>query len=112
MAVNQLETCPTLIHMFYQRNDHHTVADHVRSTRDAILRELAYTIVRSAKLMEVQCISFNMILPDLQFGGWIIRPLGKVDLKCSGDSETATLDSFGFQPGYFFDVADTTAVQS
>jgi hypothetical protein len=122
MAVNRLETCPTLIRTFCQRNDHHAVADYVKSLpspelylytwRDATLREVAYTIVRSAKLTDVQCVSFNMVLPDLKFGGWIMRPLDQVDLKNSADTDTATLESFGFQPGYFFDVAYTTAVQS
>jgi hypothetical protein len=73
------------------------------------MRELADKIVWFAKLSDVQSVSFNMVLPDLKFGGWIIRPL---DLKTSGDIDTPTLESFGFQPGYFFDVAYTTAVQS
>jgi hypothetical protein len=69
-----------------------------------MLRELADTIIRSTKLSDVQSVSFNMVLPDLKFG--------QVDLKTSGDIDTATLESFGSQPGYFFDVAYTTAVQS
>jgi hypothetical protein len=119
MAVNRIETCPTLIRTFYQRNEHHTIADFVKSLpspelyiytwRDATLRELAYTIVRSAKLSDVQFVSFNMVFPDLALGGWGLRALATVDLKTAGPPDAATLESYGFQPGYYFDVAYTTA---
>jgi hypothetical protein len=49
-----------------------------------------------------------MVFPDLDLGGWEIRKLGTVDLKATAGKETATLESYGFQPGYYFDVAYTT----
>jgi hypothetical protein len=115
MAVDRISICPTLIRTFYQKGEHHTIADFVKELpspelylytwRDATLRELSYTIVRSAKLGDVQSMSFAMVAPDLKLGGWTIQPLGIVDMKNTEVPDARTIDSYGFQPGFFFDVA-------
>jgi hypothetical protein len=122
MTVNRFETCPTLIRTFYQRNEHHSITDFVKTLpspelylytwRDATLRELAHAIVRSAKLPDVQNVSFNMIFPEVKLGGWSVSQLGVVDLRATMGEEKATLESYGFLPGYFLDVAYTTGSQT
>ena len=116
-VVNRVETCPTLIRVFYQKNAHHTIADFVKSFpspelylytwADATLTELAYTISQTVRIANVHTISFKMLVPDLNEGGWIIKPLGIVDLTTGGTTETVTLQNFGFHPGYLLDVAYT-----
>jgi hypothetical protein len=50
-----------------------------------------------------------MVFPDLNLGGWKLSKLGMVDLKATSRGDNATLESYGFQPGYYFDVAYTIA---
>ncbi|KAH0787111.1 histone deacetylase complex subunit SAP18 [Histomonas meleagridis] len=117
--VNRLETCPTLIRVFYQKNAHHTIVDFVKSFpspelylytwADATLKELAYTIIQTARIASVHTISFKMLVPDLNEGGWIIKPLGIVDLTSTEPTDVVTLKDFGFRPGYLMDVAYTIA---
>lgn len=117
--VNRVEVCPTLVRTFYQKSVHHTLANFLRefpspevyiyTWKDATLLELSYAIMRAAKLNDVQKISFNMLIPNLAEGGWIIKQLDEVDLKESDDVKTDTLATYGFEPGYMLDVAYTVA---
>lgn len=75
--------------------------------KDATLKELAYTIIRSAKLGDVKTISFHMVLPDFENGGWIMKPLDDIELNDREKVYDSTLESYGFQPGYMLDVAYT-----
>lgn len=115
--VNRIETCPTLIRTFYQKNSHHTVVDFLQgfpspevylyTWKDATLRELAYTLIRSAKLGDVKTISFIMVFPDLNTGGWITKHLENIDLYDKNKISNSTLEGYGFQPGFMFDVSYT-----
>ena len=115
--LNRIETCPTLIRTFYQKNSHHSIADYINefpspeiylyTWKDATLKELAYTVIRSAKLGDVKTISFHMVLPDFEAGGWIMKPLEEIELSNKAKIYDLTLESYGFQPGYMFDIAYT-----
>lgn len=117
MTVNRVETCPTLIRTFYQKDEHHSIAEYVSTFpspevyvytwADATLREVAYTILRSVKLPDVKTMSFSMVMPDCEHGGWKMEHVADVDLD-QEEPDKRTLDSFGFKPGYFFDIAYTT----
>lgn len=118
-AVNRLETCPSLIRVFYQKSAHHTIADFVKSFpspeiylytwADATLKELAYTIAKSiaGSNETIQKLSVKMLEPDLNEGGWIVRALGVVDFVENETSQTQTLQQMGWKPGFLFDVAYT-----
>lgn len=116
-VVNRVEVCPTLIRTFYQKDAHHTAADfgkdfptpeiYVYSWIDATLRELSYTIIRSAKLNDVKSLSFMLVIPNLNAGGWILKPLGEVDLTEIDMIETTTLEGYEYRPGYMLDVSYT-----
>ena len=113
--VNRVEVCPTLIRTFYQKDAHHTVADYAKEFPspevyvytwiDATLRELSYTIIRSAKLTDVQELSFKMVEPNMTEGGWTMRDLGTVDLTDLEKVETITLEGYDFRPGFMLDVS-------
>ena len=117
LVINRTETCPTLIRTFYQKNSHHPIADYVKefpspeiylyTWPDATLRELAHTLVRSAKLGDVKTMSFHMVLPDLENGGWLIKPLEEIDLTDTSKVISTPLEAYGFLPGYMFDIAYT-----
>lgn len=114
-VVKRTEVCPTLVRTFYQKDAHHTAADYahefpspevyVYTWIDATLRELAYTIIRSAKLSDVTELSFTLVSPNMQEGGWTLRELGKVDLTDADSIETITLEGYDFKPGYMLDVS-------
>jgi hypothetical protein len=113
--VRRTEVCPTLIRTFYQKDAHHTAADYARefpspevyvySWIDATLRELAYTIIRSAKLSNVTELSFILVSPNMQEGGWTLSELGIVDLRDPDSIETVTLEGYDFKPGCMLDVS-------
>ena len=113
--VKRVEICPTLIRIFYQKDVHHTVADYAKEFPspevyvytwiDATLRELSYPIIRSAKLTDVQELSFQMVFPNMTEGGWSMKDLGVVDLTDTETIETVTLEGYNFQPGFMLDVS-------
>ena len=113
--INRVETCPTLIRTFFQKDAHHDISDYTKEFPspevyvytwiDATLRELSYTIIRSAKLTDVQELSFKMVEPNMKEGGWTMRDLGVVDLTDLEKVETVTLEGYDFRPGFMLDVA-------
>jgi hypothetical protein len=115
MIVDRIQTCPTLVRTFYQKGEHHSISEYVKELptpelylytwRDATLRELSYVIARSGKLSDLQMMSFAMVVPDLKLGGWTIEPMGEVDMKNTETPDTKTLEAYGFQAGYFLDIA-------
>ena len=117
MTVSRVETCPTLIRTFYQKDEHHKMSEFVPSLPspelyvytwcDATLRELAHTIIRSVKLADVKTMSFAMVMPDFELGGWKTEKLAEIELQ-DGKRDKRTLETFGFKPGYFMDVAYKT----
>ena len=48
-----------------------------------------------------------MILPDFETGGWIMKPLEEIELNSKDKVYDSTIESYGFQPGYMFDIAYT-----
>ena len=114
--VNRLSVCPTLIRTFFQKDEHHTIANfmkefptpeiYVYTWKDATLREISYSIIRSAKLDHVKTMSFIMIYPNMEDGGWGMKPLAIVDLT-STEISTNTLESYGYMPGFMLDVLYT-----
>ena len=120
-AINRVETCPTLIRVFYQRSAHHSITDFMKSFpspeiyvytwEDATLKEISYTISKSIANKDeiIQAMSIKMLEPNLNDGGWIIKPLGVVDLVENKTFQTGTLKQMGWKPGFLFDVAYTLA---
>lgn len=117
--VNRLETPPTLIRTFYQKGEHHSITDYIKSLPpqeiylyswpDATLTELSHTIIRSAKLSGVHIMSFTMVAPDTELGGWKMVPLADINVD-SKDPDQATLNDHGFIPGAYLDVAYTVDI--
>ena len=115
--VNRLEICPTLIRAFYKKDIHHSASDYVTefpspeiyvyTWKDATLREISYTIIRTTKLNEIKSLSFQFVCPNFNEGGWDMKDLGIIDL--SDDFKiNKTLEDYGFIPGFMLDVAYTT----
>lgn len=114
--VDRINTTPTLIRTFYQRDVHHTELEFTRDLpsqevyiytwKDATLREISTAFLKSSKLNFVKSLDFCLLIPNLEKGFWDIEHIGKFDLTEDKD-ELYTLESYGYKPGYMMDVAYT-----
>ena len=114
--MNRINTTPTLIRCFWQKDNHRAPSDYSESMptpeiclytwEDATLFELTQIFLKYTKLENAKVLSFAVVHPNFDEGGYLVDEIGTVDLS-SEEHETTSIQKLGVQPGFMFDIAYT-----